>query len=125
VRRLRRTRRPLIALVALVAALAIGYGVRALNDGSRHRHIAEVALSQLPPQAAQTVRLIAQGTTPGDGVVFDNAGHRLPAKTLGYYREYPVPPPGSSDRRIIAGGRDEFWYTPDAGKTLERVDPTK
>jgi guanyl-specific ribonuclease Sa len=136
VRSLRRTRRPFLALVALLVALAIGYGVRALNsgDGSHPRAStpATVALSSLPAQAAETVRLIRRGGPfpfpRNDGVVFHNFEHRLPAEPDGYYHEYTVPTPGSPDRgarRIITGAHGQFWYTGDHYETFERVDVSR
>jgi guanyl-specific ribonuclease Sa len=95
--------------VALLVALAVGYAVRGSGDGSQPS-IRRVALSALPPQAAQTVHLIEQGGPfpypHNDGVVFHNLEHRLPAESDGYYREYTVPTPGAADRgarRMITG----------------------
>lgn len=121
-----------MALLALVIALAIGYGIKAARDtggATNPPHIATVALSALPAQAAQTVRLIQQGGPfpypRSDGAVFHNNEHRLPAERDGYYHEYTVPTPGSPDRgarRIITGARGQFWYTGDHYETFERVD---
>ncbi len=117
----RRWRRPQIALLALVAAVAVGYGVNAARSHDAHPSPSSsssplvsgskttVALSALPPQAAQTVRLIkAGGPFPysQDGVVFDNNEHLLPAHPRGYYHEYTVITPGANDRstrRIVTG----------------------
>ncbi len=133
----RGVRRPFVALLVLVVALAIGYGVRAVNDndhggGGHGSSTPPVALSALPPQAAQTVRLIEQGGPfpypHNDGVVFHNLEHRLPAERDGYYREYTVPTPGISTRgarRIITGETGEFWYTGNHYDTFDRVDVTK
>ena len=130
-----RVRRPFAALVVLVAALAIGYGVRAWSSGGgggspQARHL--VALSALPPQAAETVHLIERGGPfpypRNDGGVFHNLEHRLPAEPDGYYREYTVPTPGSTTRgarRMITGTKGEFWYTDNHYDTFERVDVTK
>jgi guanyl-specific ribonuclease Sa len=121
----------LVALVALLAALAVGYGVRALDDSHTTR-LRTVALSTLPPQAVQTVRLIqAGGPFPyprNDGVVFHNFEHRLPSEPDGYYHEYTVPTPGSPDRgarRMITGAHGEYYYTGDHYETFERVDVTR
>jgi ribonuclease T1 len=68
------------------------------------------ALSGLPAQVEDTVQEIRRGGPfpyRQDGVTFDNREHRLPGEPLGYYREYTVTTPGSSDRgtrRVIAGG---------------------
>jgi ribonuclease T1 len=128
----RRTRRPLIALVVLLLALGIGYGVKALDSGSDHPAIRAVALSVLPPQAAETVRLIERGGPfpypANDGVTFYNDEHLLPGEPDGYYREYTVPTPGSPDRgarRIITGRGGQYYYTGDHYESFERVDIEK
>jgi guanyl-specific ribonuclease Sa len=120
----------LVALLALLVALAAGYAVRAADDGGGSAPtIQRVALSALPPQAAQTVSAIEHGGPfpypRDDGVVFHNLEHRLPAEPDGYYREYTVPTPGAPDRgarRIITGAKGQFWYTSDHYGTFERVD---
>jgi ribonuclease T1 len=144
VRRLR-IRRPLLALILLIALLAAGYAVRAVNDtGSAHpRSVMSsvatsspagnvVALSSLPAQAAQTVRLIQRGGPfpypSNDAVVFHNNEHLLPAEPDGYYHEYTVPTPGESTRgarRIITGRDGEYYYTGDHYETFVRVDVTQ
>jgi ribonuclease T1 len=131
-RRSRRLRRPQLALVALIAALALGYAINAVR-GEQHTRLrpGTVALSSLPPQARDTVRLIEAGGPfpyPQDGVVFTNAERRLAEEPHGYYREYTVPTPGSTDRgarRIITGKNGEFYYTPDHYETFRRVDVTR
>jgi len=76
-----------------------------------------VALSSLPIQARQTVSLIQHGGPfryPHDGVVYQNLERQLPAEPAGYYHEYTVPTPGSSDRgtrRIVTGRAGEYYYT--------------
>ena len=71
---------------------------------------ATVDLSTLPPQAQQTHdRIVAGGPFPyeKDGAVFGNRERLLPAQPRGYYREYTVKTPGSSDRgarRMVCGG---------------------
>lgn len=131
VRSLSRTRRPLIALVVLLLAVGIGYGVKALDsDSSGHRPApTTVALSSLPPQAADTVRLIQHGGPfpypDNDGVAFHNFEHLLPSEPDGYYREYTVPTPGSPDRgarRIITGRNGAFYYTGDHYESFSLVD---
>jgi ribonuclease T1 len=142
VRSIRRVRRPLVALVALLVALAIGYAVRTLDthdSGSPHptstnsaRADSRVALSALPPQAADTIALIERGGPfpypRNDGAVFHNNERLLPSEQDGYYREYTVPTPGSDDRgarRIITGRNGQIWYTGDHYETFERVDVDK
>jgi ribonuclease T1 len=88
-----------------------------------------VALSHLPPQAAQTVALIeAGGPFPysEDGIVFHNYEGLLPAESTGYYHEYTVTTPGASDRgarRIIEGSGGELYWTDDHYRTFERISP--
>jgi guanyl-specific ribonuclease Sa len=75
----------------------------------------------LPPEAHETLRLIARGGPfphPQDGGVFGNRERRLPGKPRGYYHEYTVDTPGLSHRgtrRIITGGQPpiEYYYTDD------------
>ena len=137
-RSLRRARRPLIALVVLVALLVIGYLARSADSshsgpsGTPSAGTPAVALSSLPPQAAQTVRLIEQGGPfpypRNDGVVFHNNEHRLPRERDGYYHEYTVPTPGADTRgtrRIITGADGRYWYTGDHYESFRRVDVTR
>lgn len=82
----------------------------------------------LPPEARDTLRLIARGGPfphRQDGGVFGNRERRLPAQPRGYYREYTVRTPGARDRgarRIIAGGEppSEFFYTDDHYRSFRR-----
>ena len=60
-----------------------------------------------------------------DGVVFHNNEHDLPSKPDGYYREYTVRTPGSSDRgprRLVVGRSGDYWYTSDHYGSFRRVD---
>jgi ribonuclease T1 len=78
-----------------------------------------IRMADLPPEARQTLQLIAQnGPFPyrRDGLVFENRERLLPLKPRGYYREYTVPTPGESDRgarRVVAGDAGERYYTSD------------
>lgn len=78
-----------------------------------------IAVSALPPEAQTTMQLIQQGGPfpyRQDGVVFQNREGILPKEKQGYYHEYTVVTPGSSDRgtrRIIVGSSGEFYYTDD------------
>ena len=129
-----RTRRPLLALILLVALLVVGYAVRAAVH-HRPGHAAPpaaVALSSLPPQAADTVRLIEQGGPfpypSNDGVVFHNNERLLPSEPDGYYHEYTVPTPGSQTRgarRMITGRDGQYYYTGDHYETFVAVDVTR
>lgn len=78
-----------------------------------------ITLDRLPREALVTLILILRdGPYPydKDGATFQNRERLLPRKSNGYYREYTVITPGENDRgarRIIAGERDEFYYTDD------------
>jgi len=86
-----------------------------------------VALASLPAEAQDTVALIdAGGPFPydRDGIVFENREHLLPSEPTGYYHEYTVPTPGSSDRgarRIITGSAREMYWTDDHYQSFERI----
>jgi ribonuclease T1 len=95
-----------------------------------------VALSSLPSQATDTVRLVQGGGPfpyPQDGTVFQNREGLLPAQSSGYYHEYTVKTPGSSDRgarRIITGGGSStnpahWYYTGDHYASFSQVDITR
>lgn len=87
-----------------------------------------VALSALPPEAAETVELIQQGGPfpyPQDGDVFHNWEGRLPECEDGYYREYTVETPGSDDRgarRFVVGANGEYFYTDDHYESFRLTD---
>jgi len=72
--------------------------------------VPDCALSSLPAQAADTLDLIHSGGPfpyRQDGTVFQNREGILPSESTGYYHEYTVKTPGSSDRgarRLIGGG---------------------
>jgi len=86
-----------------------------------------IAVSQLPQEARETLRLIDQGGPfpyRKDGAVFANRERLLPGKPRGYYREYTVITPGARDRgaRRIVGGRDgERYYTADHYRSFQRI----
>lgn len=88
------------------------------------------ANSALPPEAQRTLRLIAAGGPfpfDRDGTVFQNREGRLPSQPRGYYREYTVTTPGSSDRgarRIVTGGAPptEYFYTDDHYRSFRRLE---
>lgn len=94
--------------------------------------VAVVALSDLPPQAQTTHRLVRSGgpfSYAKDGVVFGNRERLLPAHPRGYYREYTVKTPGSRDRgarRIVCGGTpptapEVCYYTADHYNSFRRI----
>jgi ribonuclease T1 len=90
-----------------------------------------VALGSLPSQATDTYDLIQQGGPypySQDGTVFQNREGLLPACSSGYYHEYTVATPGSSDRgarRIIAGSGGEYFYTGDHYASFQLIDVSR
>jgi ribonuclease T1 len=90
-----------------------------------------VAVGDLPRDARAVMAQIHSGGPfrySRDGVVFRNRERLLPAKPRGYYHEYTVPTPGSSNRgarRIVCGGPrktpDACYYTDDHYRTFRRI----
>ena len=86
-----------------------------------------IRYQDLPRQAQDTIRLIDQGGPfpfDRDGITFQNREGILPKKPNGYYHEYTVITPGSSDRgarRIIAGDLGELYYTDDHYDSFREV----
>lgn len=84
----------------------------------------------LPPEARETVALIARGGPfphRQDGTVFANREGRLPPQPRGYYREYTVETPGldyRGARRIITGGHPPvvYYYTDDHYRTFRAFE---
>lgn len=87
----------------------------------------QIRFAELPSQTQETIRLIDRdGPFPydRDGITFGNRERLLPIRADGYYREYTVITPGSSDRgarRIIAGRGGELYYTDDHYESFRRV----
>jgi ribonuclease T1 len=79
----------------------------------------EISVADLPLEGRTTLQLIKSGGPfpySQDSSVFNNYEGLLPKKPSGYYREYTVVTPGSSDRgarRIVAGEGYEYYYTAD------------
>ncbi len=119
------------ALAAMLLAAAAWPGWTWEPSG----RIGAVELEQLPPEAAQTLRLIQRGGPfpyRKDGTVFQNRERKLPHRPTGHYREYTVPTPGSPDRgarRIVAGKgatgdvrtSGEYYYTADHYRSFRRI----
>jgi len=91
-----------------------------------------VALAELPREARLTETLIrAGGPFPyaKDGTTFGNRERLLPRRARGYYREYTVPTPGTSDRgvrRIVCGGApaeqpEVCYYSDDHYASFRRI----
>ena len=87
----------------------------------------EIAASQLPKEAHETVARIRKGGPfpyARDGAVFGNREARLPKQRRGYYREYTVKTPGVRNRgarRIVAGAAGELYYTDDHYNHFRRI----
>lgn len=112
--------RLLLVLLALFAAL----------DGSAREAetgIGIVPLGALPREAQIVLQRIDAGgpfAYRKDGSVFGNRERLLPLRPTGYYREYTVPTPGSSDRgarRIVKGAAGELFYTRDHYRSFKRI----
>jgi ribonuclease T1 len=86
-----------------------------------------ITVAQLPPEAVTTLRLIASnGPFPysKDGVTFSNREGVLPSHPSGWYHEYTVVTPGSSDRgarRIVTGKDGGRFYTDDHYASFDEV----
>jgi ribonuclease T1 len=98
-----------------------------LAPGSATTDLSTVLVSALPRQGVDTLRLIRDdGPFPysKDGVTFSNRERILPPHPSGWYREYTVITPGSSDRgarRIIAGKDGARFYTDDHYASFREV----
>ncbi|GAB2742046.1 guanyl-specific ribonuclease [Sinomonas soli] len=134
---LRRVAVPLVLLAMAVAGLLSACGALTADAGrspslsasaraaapstarTNPSRLAEVKASQLPREGRDTLARIARGGPypySRDGVVYSNFEKILPAKPSGYYHEYTVTTPGSSDRgarRIVAGQQGDSYYTDD------------
>lgn len=111
------------ALLCVCATAAAG----ARQDA--HGKSPVVALSDLPAEARETLRLIRRGGPfpyARDGAVFGNREGLLPRAARGSYREYTVPTPGRHDRgarRIVGSAGGEFYYTADHYRSFHRIVP--
>ena len=95
--------------------------------------LAFIARAALPPEGQRTLSLIERGGPfpyQKDGVTFANRERVLPTAASGFYREYTVPTPGSSDRgarRIVCGpprnSAAGCYYTADHYTTFRRIAP--
>lgn len=87
-----------------------------------------VALSDLPPEAADTIRLIDRGGPfpyRQDGATFENREGLLPERPRDHYREYTVVTPGSDDRgarRIVVGQDGAMYWTADHYDSFAWID---
>lgn len=122
----------LLVVIVAVAGFTFLFGGKSSPqpkpvDTSGARGPGTVAESALPPQAQQTIdRINAGGPFPfsRDGVVFNNREGLLPIQPSGYYHEFTVPTPGSSDRgarRIVNGSGGFFFYSADHYRTFRQI----
>jgi ribonuclease T1 len=117
----------LAAVLVLSAVWWVGSTVVGDDPAGADRDAGTVALADLPAEAAATVALIdAGGPFPyeQDGGTFGNFEGLLPPADPGYYKEYTVETPGSSDRgarRIVAGAGGELYWTADHYASFERI----
>jgi guanyl-specific ribonuclease Sa len=102
------------------------------NVAGSYSGLAVQPLSSLPAEATDTWKLIkAGGPYPyprNDDVVFGNVEKLLPLKGSGYYYEYTVKTPGSTDRggrRLITGRAAEVYYTGDHYSSFVVVDTSR
>lgn len=118
----------ILAAFAVLALLLCSWGtptVEARQDAQEKPSI--VALSALPAEARETLRLIRRGGPfpyAHDGAVFRNREGLLPHAAKGSYREYTVPTPGRHDRgarRIVESAGGEFYYTADHYRSFRRI----
>jgi len=115
----------MVGLAAVIAgASLLGAVLPGGEAPAREGPMAKVLLLELPTEGVRTYRAIRSGGPfrhEKDGSVFGNRESRLPARSRGFYREYTVPTPGSSDRgarRIVCGGArptapEACYYTAD------------
>ena len=122
------------ALTSCLLAVAVA-AMPAQAKGSREATApgasATIALADLPRQGRETYELIRQGGPfpyGKDGTVFGNRERQLPAEKRGFYREYTVRTPGSSDRgarRIVCGGPPKAphacYYTADHYASFRKI----
>ncbi|MEV6249177.1 ribonuclease domain-containing protein [Streptomyces sp. NPDC051742] len=94
---------------------------------SRASTLPVIRVANLPPEARETLTLIARGGPfpyAKDGAVFGNFERILPRRPRGHYREYTVPTPGERDRgarRIVTGDSGETYYTDDHYESFREV----
>lgn len=116
-----------LALLVALGMLGTAPPVTARPPASSY--IGAIAESELPPEAAATLKAIRKGGPfpfRRDGIEFQNRERRLPQQPRGYYHEYTVITPNSNDRgarRMISGAPDEFYYTADHYRSFRKVRP--
>lgn len=112
---------------ALVTILLAACGGTAPPATATSHGTATIAVSRLPPEARQTLKLIDQGGPypyRQDGAVFGNRERLLPDKPSGYYHEYTVPTSGGRGaRRVVTGGQSERYYSDDHYRSFKEIVP--
>lgn len=139
------TRRPLLLVLLVVSALlAVWLITRGVGTEPAQRHTTStspsvsatdplsglpwIAESALPPEARDTLALIAAGGPfpypRNDNQTFQNREGLLPRERRGYYKEFTVETPGEGDRgprRIVTGAGGEKYWTEDHYASFERI----
>jgi ribonuclease T1 len=124
-------------VVAIVAAITLGIhfartdtaSVPAPQAGAATpvSGLPTVKAQELPKEAAATLELIDKGGPfpyRQDGQTFRNQENLLPRQATGYYREYTVRTPGSTDRgtrRLVVGRDGDIYYTADHYESFRQV----
>lgn len=145
--RSRRSRAVLSVLLGLVVILGFvvwkgstsgegSYSTGQLNPGNTageqtvdpETGLSWIDVSVLPPQGRAVLAMIDEGGPypySQDGGTFTNAERLLPPKAKGFYTEYTVKLPSSSDRgpvRIIMGGKGQWYFwTADHYSSFSRI----
>jgi len=123
----------LLLLLSLVAVLPACSPAGAPDPARSAQGLLHPSHAGLPPEAIETLALIQRGGPfpyRKDGTTFQNRERLLPARPRGYYRESPVPTPGSRDRgarRIVSGGDppEVFYYTADHYRSFREIEPLR
>lgn len=112
--------------ILVTALLAVANAAGCARE-EQTRDFVTIAASELPEEARQTLERIDRGGPfpyGKDGSVFFNREGLLPPARRGYYHEFTVATPGSTDRgprRIVQGDRGELYYTEDHYRTFKRI----
>ena len=122
-----------LVLAGLLGVALIGLGATYSKEPPPRVYSDTLAVESLPSQGRETYRLILQGGPfpfEKDSVVFGNRERLLPLENRGYYREYTVKTPGSSNRgvqRIVCGGApkapEACSYTADHYASFRKIVP--
>ena len=117
-----------LALFLALAGVFGGHPAALARNAYPGEITATARLSELPPEASETLLLIRRGGPfpypHKDGSTFGNFEKRLPPRARGYYHEYTVKTPGSRNRgarRIVSGSDNEYYYTDDHYRSFRRI----